>query len=215
MTLFNRKIIKKLQDAIYNPKLFLNYFINRFPDRLVVAFGIARPKFSSDRVILEQSIFPLINKFYGHQYNILFIGCSDYTWHYVSLLKGNFYTIDFDPRKAIFGSKGKHIVGSALDLDLYYNNKFFNVIIANGLIGYGVNSEAEFNSLCRSVFNSLQHGGIFVIGYNDNRVRLNFNIFESEGFNLFQKYSVILNKNNSFIHDTESTDHRYIFLQKE
>ena len=93
---------------------------------------------TEDRQFLENQIFDSINKKFGHAGSILFVGIDRYNWHYPRMLKGKFYSIDLNPRNKRYGVKDLHKIGSVTQLSLYYPRETFDVVICNGLIGYGV-----------------------------------------------------------------------------
>jgi hypothetical protein len=77
--------------------------------RFLIRFGIDTRKKRSDRVVLEQTIFPALQRDPQYQ-KILFVGCAWYTLHYPSMFREkDFRTMEIDPDEARYGAT-KHIV---------------------------------------------------------------------------------------------------------
>ena len=53
------------------------------------------------------------------------------------LLKMEFHSLDMDPEQAIYGPPGRHVIGSVTDMSGYYDEASFDVVISNGVIGWG------------------------------------------------------------------------------
>lgn len=146
------------------------------------------PLASADRKILEGSVFEWLNQV-SREKNLLYIGVAPYTHHYYHQLKYSVYTIDLNPDAARWGNYKFHTIGSALNLTEYYRKNFFDVILAYGLIGYGLNTKDDFNQLLKSCSESMVVDGILVIGYNDNQSHLNFKLSEVDSYNLFIEFT--------------------------
>ncbi|WP_017651398.1 hypothetical protein [Fortiea contorta] len=121
---------------------------------------------SPDRLILENTIIPYFiseNKLS----RVLFVGCGWYTKSYSSLFKNQeYWTIEIDPNKKIYGSKN-HIIDGLQNLGKYIENDFFDLIIYNGVFGWGINSREDTEESFKQCFNCLRQGGILVFGWND------------------------------------------------
>ena len=48
-----------------------------------------------------------------------------------------FHSLDMDPEQAIYGPPGRHVIGSVTDMSGYYDEASFDVVISNGVIGWG------------------------------------------------------------------------------
>ncbi len=120
-----------------------------------------------DRTFLEQVSIPW---FVGQEDTraVLDVGTDWYTWKYDTLFPGMEYqSIDFDAAKAKFASPN-HVVGSILELDQHFEEDRFDLIICNGVFGWGVNDHADIEMALSQFSRVLRTGGYLVIGWNDN-----------------------------------------------
>ncbi len=169
---------------------------------------IPTPLYTLDRSFLEREIFNYLNNIVSQNNNLLFIGVANYTKHYWKLLDYKVFTIDFDPQKKCFGSSN-HNIGSATNLNDFYPSNFFSVIIANGLLGYGMNSQFEFNQMIDQAHNCLCNNGILILGYNENPNHVNFDIKNSY-LKKFNQYNPCINEFDRF----KFNNHEFVFLKK-
>ena len=168
-----------------------------------------------DRKFLESKIFPYLNEIYTYDNKLLFIGVAQYTKHYYPLLKYDVRTIDNIPGQSKYGNNKKHTMGSALNLSKHYEESFFDVIVANGLIGYGTNNKNDFNNLLHSCFRCLKNEGILIVGYNNTPNHLNFKIKETVSYKVFEEFipSIKTVTNLPYIANPKN-NHTFIFLKK-
>jgi len=170
-----------------------------------------------NRCFLEKQVFGLINLFNYNSHNkkCLFLGVKRYTWHYPRLLDAEFYTLDYNQKESKFGQQGKHVVGSVFSLTEYYESNLFSTIIANGLVGFGVNTEDEFNLMMDQIYQVLETGGILVLGYNNCPARLTFDIEKTRGYERYEKYSIPFSGFSLTPYEIQdSSKHCYVFLRK-
>ncbi len=116
-----------------------------------------------DRVFLEETVFPWFRDSVRVR-TVLDVGCDWYTRAYPDLLKAERYeTIDLDPAKVRYarGREEAHCVGSLLELDQDYGVGEFDLVICNGVLGWGVNDAAS------QIARVLRPGGWLVLGWND------------------------------------------------
>jgi len=184
---------------------------------LARSLQISFPIRNKDREFLEKKIFKFINK----QKNtkgigkILFIGVAPYTFHYPSLLSQDTYTIDNDKKRAVFGSPGRHIVGSALNLEKYYKDGYFDFVIANGLIGFGVNSSNDLSVLLHSIHQVMREDGVLILGYNDCKPYLDFSLATVSQFSLFTEFKPdISGMTGSSYTICDKLRHTFLFLRR-
>ncbi|MDF1740748.1 MAG: class I SAM-dependent methyltransferase [Verrucomicrobiales bacterium] len=120
-----------------------------------------------DRIFLEQVSIPWFAE-QEETRSVLDVGTDWYTWKYEVLFPGMEYqSIDFDAAKAKFASPN-HVVGSILELDQYFEENRFDLIICNGVFGWGVDDCADIETAVSQFFRVLRPGGYLVIGWNDN-----------------------------------------------
>jgi SAM-dependent methyltransferase len=131
------------------------------------ALGLPVPLDTDDRRVLEQIIFPHYLALPETQ-RILFVGCDWYTKHYArAFFHGrDFHTIDVSPKARKFGAK-KHIVGSLSRLDEHFAEGHFDIILCNGVYGFGLDGVAECELAFDRCWGCLREGGYFILGWDD------------------------------------------------
>jgi SAM-dependent methyltransferase len=98
---------------------------------------------------------------------ILFVGCDRYTAHYPALFtRADFVTIDIDPSKARYGAR-HHVTDTVLNLHSHFEEQSFDVIVCNGVFGWGIDRRTEVDEAARVCFEYLRPGGMFLVGWND------------------------------------------------
>ncbi len=142
---------------------------------------------SHDRVILEDIILPYFGRSREYQ-KVLFVGCAAYTqWYEKFFSEQEYWTIDQKKIKRKYGS-ANHIADSIVNLERHLPKNYFNCIIMNGIIGYGLNNVADTESGLRVCFNMLDTQGILVLGWNDSRWRKPVEIGEIQALKKFKEY---------------------------
>lgn len=132
------------------------------------ALRLPTPQRTEDRRVLEQLIFP----FYTSRtdfHSVLFVGCDWYTRHYEKVFfKGrNFWTIEPCERARKFGSRRRHVVAPWERLDEYFREGYFDLIISNGVYGFGLDTAAQCQAAFEHSYSRLRDGGHLVFGWND------------------------------------------------
>lgn len=121
---------------------------------------------SPDRVVLEDEILLFLAS-YTSISRVLFVGCDWYTKSYRKIFKQQeYWTIEPDVSRACYGSS-KHIVAPLENLTLHCPENYFDLIVCNGVLGYGLNTVAAANQAIASCFHCLSPNGILVIGWNN------------------------------------------------
>lgn len=141
---------------------------------LSAVFGSSTQRISEDRRVLEQEILPS----YARQSDtkrVLFVGCAAYTQHYGRLFSGReYWTIDPVPRRRRYGSE-QHIVDRLENLSHHVQPGYFDLIVCNGVLGWGLNSPQAADAAFAACEQHLREGGELVLGWNDilprNRVQ--------------------------------------------
>jgi hypothetical protein len=127
--------------------------------------GIPTPLRTKDRRILEQLVFPYFVKDI-HFHRILFVGCDYYTWHYRKIFQTKeYWTIEPRAIMSVFGAK-RHIIGYLRQIDEHFEKDSLNVIICNGVLGYGLDDPQEIENSLGKCFFCLREGGILVLGWD-------------------------------------------------
>lgn len=122
---------------------------------------------SSDRRVLEEKILPWLSSQKSLQ-RVLFVGCEWYTYGYRKWFSADSYwTLDYNPEKQVFGSPQLHIVDSMANLGAHFEPGSLDLIICNGVFGWGLNAPDEIETAFAAVRRSLRGGGLFLLGWND------------------------------------------------
>ncbi len=184
---------------------------------LAEALGIDFRIHAPHRRFLEQQVFGVINARLHGQPNArcLSIGIHKYTWHYPRLLACELHTIDYDASRARYGQAGLHTTGSALELDKHYPAGSFPVVLVNGVVGFGIDSEDGFNQLMAQVATGCTDDALVVLGYNNRPDRLSFAIEHAAGLALFEPVLPPIAGLAGPAHEIDDGHrHRYLFLRK-
>jgi SAM-dependent methyltransferase len=149
--------------------------------------GREMPIINHDRYILEQKIIPYFVERKEFT-KVLFVGCGSYTKHYEKWFeKKEYWTIDINPMKKIYGAK-KHITGSMSDLKLHFKDNDLDLIICNGVFGWGLNDRKDVEEAFLGCYESLREGGALVVGWDDVPEKKPFPLETCESLSRFQSY---------------------------
>src|SRR5687768_11038380 len=102
----------------------------------VLDYLVAR---QSDRRYLREVIFPSVAS--AGRSRVLFVGVRGYTKSYGSIFERvgvEFWTCDIDPAASPYGAPNRHATADARRLDSAFSLQFFDVVMLNGLFGWGV-----------------------------------------------------------------------------
>src|SRR5262249_12037216 len=102
---------------------------------------------------------------------VLSVGVAWYTKDYARLFSGRtFATLDLDPSRTVFGGD-PHVVGDLRDLERYFDSRDpFDVILMNGVIGYGLDVADDVDRALRACAARLRPRGLLVIGINEEKL---------------------------------------------
>jgi hypothetical protein len=165
----------------------LRYVIHK-ASSLIDTFSL-EPKriISHDRSILEEIILPDLAKTTSYR-RILFVGCSAYTQWYEGLFKAKeYWTIDPKKAKRKYGSE-RHIVDSITNVGKYVAEEYFDVIIMNGVIGFGLNRVSAIEQAVDASYDVLAGQGILLVGWNDMRRRTPMDLRVIRSLSKFREY---------------------------
>ena len=130
------------------------------------ALGLPAQLHTEDRRALEQVILPE----YARRTDIariLFVGCAAYTQRYGELFGDReYWTIDPVERRRRYGSR-HHIVDQLQNLGRHARPDYFDLIICNGVLGWGLDSPADANTAMAACMTHLRAGGDLILGWND------------------------------------------------
>lgn len=123
---------------------------------------------SADRRLLERDILPAYAA-RAHAQTLLFVGCDRATAHYARIFDRSataFCTLDIDPARRRFGA-ARHAVARLEDAASHFAPGSLDVIICNGVLGFGLDDRAAFESAMRSCFACLRDRGELLLGWNN------------------------------------------------
>ncbi len=119
-----------------------------------------------DRVYMMNEILPALKE--AGVKKILFIGVDSFTTHYSDVFAGTgteYWTMDINPEIAKWGEPGHHVVCDAQELEKHFPVNSFDVVIANGVFGYGINEKETVTNTIQSVYRILIENGLLIIGW--------------------------------------------------
>jgi len=139
----------------------------RLPVALRGWLRIDTPMLTEDRRVLEQIIFA----HYGSDPRIktvLFVGCDWFTAHYQRryFTAHDYWTIDPDSTRRRFGAK-QHIVARLEEIEQYFPSGFFDLIICNGVYGWGLDRAEDCEAAMSQSYRCLAEAGHLLLGWND------------------------------------------------
>ena len=153
----------------------------------VMALGIDRHKHTEDRRVLEEEIFPYFVASSVCR-NVLFVGCAWYTRGYNTVFKDKDYrTLERDPAENKYGAK-RHIHDSLENVTRHVEAGSLDLIVCNGIFGWGLDDRPGVEKAFEGCYDSLNWGGILVLGWNDTPERCPFPLEECRSLKSFQPF---------------------------
>jgi SAM-dependent methyltransferase len=137
--------------------------------RLTAAILGFKPRHrAKDRRILDERILPRLaqNPRFAR---VLFVGCDWYTEHVEGLFSAagrEYATIEIDPNRAVHGAR-RHVVGALADLARHFPEGSLDLIVCNGVIGWGLNDPAQIERSMAACVAALSPGGVLLLGWDD------------------------------------------------
>lgn len=160
---------------------------NGYLRKLLMPLGVNFYLRMDDRRVLEKIILP----YFQHRRdisNILFVGCDWYTRGYKRFFRDkNYWTMDKSSAQSKFGAP-LHVVDSVARVADHFRPGQLDLIICNGVLGFGLNDLIEFDQAILACFKCLRTGGIFVLGWDDNDNRRPFPLESSRSLAMFQRF---------------------------
>lgn len=151
---------RKLLIALFTEHGYLPRFICR---RLRLPTSID----TLDRRVLERIILPgyLADPFIRR---VLFVGCDNYTTHYGQrfFASRDYWTIEPNPKMRRYGAK-QHVIAPLEQLTDHFSPGFFDLIICNGVYGWGLDGAEQCKIALASCRTCLAPGGHHLIGWDD------------------------------------------------
>jgi len=119
-----------------------------------------------DRVFLEDVVVPGFLAM-DEIHRVLDIGVAWYTRSYPRLFAGvDYWTVDFDPAKQRIAGAQHHTV-SATQLTDVFDPETFDLVVCNGVIGWGLNDPADVEKGLDACADVMRPGAWLVVGWND------------------------------------------------
>lgn len=167
--------LRALREPAYRTRI-IRYLL-RLPD----------PLHTTDRHLLEGVVF----KHYIQRpdvRSILFVGCDWYTRHYerAYFRSKNYWTIDPAPAARKFGAQ-QHLTAALQDLGIHLPSGYFELIICNGVFGYGLNSREQCERAFEACYRALRAGGHLVVGWDDIPERTPISLDEIKSLSHFAR----------------------------
>jgi hypothetical protein len=165
----------------------LRHLLQKVSD-LIDIFSLEPERIAShDRSILQEVILPELSNTIAYQ-KILFVGCSAYTQWYKEIFNTKeYWTIDSKNVKRKYGSE-RHIVDSIVNIGKYVAKDYFDVIIMNGVIGFGLNRMSEIEDAIEACYDVLARRGILLLGWNDTARRTPTDLRAIRALSRFREY---------------------------
>lgn len=136
-----------------------------FPLLVCWGIGLYRPE---DRCVLEDIIIPHYQKDKSIQ-RILIVGVNWPSRHYSSMFSDKtVLTIDFNPKLARYGA-AKHIIDRIENLGRHLEPDSLDLILMNGMIGWGINDQIELESAITACHKHLRPWGSLLLSTDASR----------------------------------------------
>jgi SAM-dependent methyltransferase len=128
---------------------------------------LSTPLDTEDRRTLERVVFPYLLALPNTK-KVLFVGCDWYTRHYErTFFHGcEYWTIDVSPDARRFAGK-RHIVTGLQDLGQHFPEGYFDLIICNGVYGFGLDARENIEQAFDQCYSRLRDDGSFLLGWNE------------------------------------------------
>lgn len=148
-------------------------------------------KGTAGRLYYEYEILASLRKKHA-KICLLSIGTTKYTKHYYQFfaLPNIYKTIDNDHEIIKHTKEGYHINDTVLHLDKYFEQASIDVILFNGVYGWGIDHEDELKLAVDKIYNHLKTEGILIFGWNDNQERDPIGIRNKAIFSKFVPFAI-------------------------
>jgi hypothetical protein len=168
-------------------QLFITHLVQRLSG-LIDTFSLEPAQIvSHDRLILEDVILPYFSTQSTVQ-RVLFVGCSAYTQRYKEFFRAKeYWTIDPKHVKRKYGSE-RHIVDTITNVGRYIVKQYLDVIIMNGVIGFGLNRVGDIEQAIDACYEVLASEGILLVGWNDTARRTPIDIRAIRALSKFREH---------------------------
>jgi len=162
----------------------------RFAVRVVrYMLGLPVPMDTEDRRVLERIIFPHFTALPDLR-SVLFVGCDWYTKHYEAAFFSTeeFWTIDSAASARKFAGR-RHLVAPLEELPAHFAEEYFDLIICNGVYGFGLDSLTQCEQGFAACHARLRTGGYFILGWDDIPARTPVPLADVSSLRLFRQFT--------------------------
>lgn len=122
------------------------------------------------RLFLKDVVIPALAA--DERKRMLFVGTRSYNRVVYSRCRAEgieVWSVDVDPAAAPFGAPAGHFVGGIADIDKLAHGKAFDVVIYNGVLGWGVNTPADAIASLDAIRAVATPGALLFIGWNPGK----------------------------------------------
>lgn len=101
---------------------------------------------------------------------ILFVGTAPYTWHYERIAcraGAEWITCDVNPSAAVWGAL-RHTVARVQDVDTRFAPGYFDAVILNGVLAFGIAPGSEFDAAISAIWRMLRPEGLLLLGWSSD-----------------------------------------------
>lgn len=164
-------------------------FVREMGKRALVAARVPLTYRTPDRAVLEKTILPWLAG-QDDLRRVLFVGCDWYTSKYNRVFaRREYHTMDIDPVKKRYGSK-RHVVDSMSGLAAHFPAQSLDLIICNGVYGWGLDDPADIDQAFTAAWTALRPGGTLLLGWNDIHPHNRIPLGEIEALNRFEPATI-------------------------
>ncbi len=165
----------------------------------------------ADRRVLEQIIIPFLLSRLAPR-TVLEVGREPYQAFYNEFFAGReLWTADRDANQAPFGARN-HVVDDAANLRRHFPAGYFDLVLMNGVFGWGLNKREAIEQAFTAVHTLLAPGGVFVLGWNDTPDLVPVPLDQVQALKLFAPYFFPPLNGTSF--KCSTCEHTYSFFVK-
>lgn len=119
------------------------------------------------RIYLREAVIPALAAA-GYR-RMLFVGTRSYnrSAYEACVRQGlSVWSIDLDPAASAHGAPDGHLIGNICDIDKLAGGRTFDVIMFNGVLGWGLNTAAETRAALGAMVKVAAPGALLFVGWN-------------------------------------------------
>jgi hypothetical protein len=119
------------------------------------------------RIYLRATVIPALAA--SGRRRMLFVGTRSYNraaYDQCAAEGISVWSIDLDPAAAAFGAPNGHFVGNVCDIETLARHQAFDVIMMNGVLGWGLNDASEAIRAVQAMKKVAAPGALLLVGWN-------------------------------------------------